>query len=571
MRKITLLICVLALSVPAVRAYAAEEAIRQEQAELGIQKEKELRQRIESPREGVSEVEGETKPVPAVPLAGEEKAFVKTIKVTGAVLIPEARVWSIVLPFEDRELTLTEMQKVADLVTDAYRQRGYVTSTAVLPPQKIRDNVLEIRVIEGMVGEVDVREARYFRQSFIRKAIRMDKGQPFNANRLRYYLSKLNEHPDRNIKAVLAPGKEQGSTDIILQVKDRLPLHARIDYDNLGSRYLRKNRYSLTLTDNNLFGFDDIFSVQYQVSDASDYRLLSGRYLIPVNDRVKMGFFAAKSGLSLGKEFREVMARGKSETYSIYTIFDLVRRNDLTVSLNTGFDYKDAVNLQMTDVESKDRMRVARAGLDVDYSDSLMGGGRSILSPEVDFGIPGMFGGSEAKDDDASRVGAGGKFVKYGLSFLRLQNLPKEATLLWKNSAQVSPYVLTATEQFQLGGIANVRGFPSADKVGDEGYTTTFELTVPPYGLNRSLRVPFTNDKIYDTFRLAAFYDWGYARLHRPQAGEQEDNTLSAAGCGLRVNLTNDFTLRLDLAWPLTTTPVDNKHLHPWLQVAKEF
>ena len=550
-------------------AYAQSGITTQRSQEL-IDKAREMRQRIETRRKQVAPVE-EKKENPPKSEAAEGKAFIKVIQVTGARVIAESAIRGVTSAYENKELTLADMQTVADKITDLYRQAGYVTSTAVLPPQKIKDGILAINVVEGKTGDVEVRNNLFFSRKLILKQVKLKKGEAFNINELRAYLVRVNEHPDISVKSVLAPGKEPGTSDVVLDVKDSLPLHAEFVYDDYGSRSLRKNRYSTLLTDNNLTGQGDILTLQYQISDAEDYRLLSGRYLLPINDRVKLGFFAARSRLALGREFREVMARGKSDTYSIYTVIDLINKDQLTVAANLGFDYKNSINMQMTDVESKDMLRVPRLGLDIDASDDLWGGGRTIISPEIDLGVPGIMGGMKAKDPIASRAGSGGKYVKETLNAYRLQNLPWNINLLWKNSAQASPDILTASEQFQLGGISNMRGYPSAYKVGDQGLTTTFEFTFPLYGLDPNIKVPFCSDSLAKALKLALFYDWGYATLHHPQSGEHKQNTLADYGVGTRFDLSTGLSLSMDVAWPVVQVEGEDHSPITWFRASQKF
>jgi hemolysin activation/secretion protein len=536
-------------------------------SERQIEKEKELRLRIEKEKAAVP-IE-EEKPVEAAPVpSAEEKALVSNIRVSGVTIFDESEISAVTAGFLNKELTLKEMQKVADLITDLYRKNGFVTSRAYLPPQKIDGGVLEIRVIEGITGQVEIKGNRFFRSAQLKRALGMTTGEPFNYNRLRRNLSRMNEHPDRNGKAVLVPGKEPGATDIVVEVKDKLPLHAEVGWDNFGSRFIRKNHYTTVLTDNNLLGFDDILSAQYQVSAAEDYRLGSLRYLFPVDPRLKVGAFGSYSYLALGKEYREVMARGKSRMYSLFGMYDLIAEDNLGVVFNLGFDYKDSFNFQLTDEESRDRLRVAKAGFDVDISDDFQG--RTIVSQEISTGIAGIMGGLREVDTRASRSGAGGKFVKNTFDVLRLQKTPLDTMLLWKNQLQLSPYILTATEQFQVGGIANNRGYPSAENVGDQGLASSLELNLPFYGLSRDIKLPCGGVKLYDAMKWAVFYDWGFTKLRRPQAGESKTRTLRSFGCGYRFNLPRNFYFRADFGWPLDKTPSDNDHFHPWLSVTKE-
>ncbi len=163
------------------------------------------------------------------------------------------------------------------------------------------------------------------------------------------------------------------------------------------------------------------------------------------------------------------------------------------------------------------------------------------------------------------------KYVKNNLYLLRLQRLPFNSTLLWKNQAQITSDILTATEQFQIGGIVNVRGYPLAEVVGDRGLSMTWELSMPPYLLSKNIKVPFSKAKFYDAARVIAFYDWATAHLKRPTATEEKNKTLRGAGCGLRFNLPENFSFRVEVAWPLDNMPSDGDHAHTWAEVSKTF
>ena len=149
--------------------------------------------------------------------------------------------------------------------------------------------------------------------------------------------------------------------------------------------------------------------------------------------------------------------------------------------------------------------------------------------------------------------------------------MPFNSTLLWKNRLQFTPYILTAAEQYQIGGIINVRAYPPAELVGDKGYSSVVELSFPPYLVPKDLRVPFSKAKIYDAVRIVTFYDWANVRLFRPGTGEEESETLRGAGCGLRLSLPENFSARIEVAWPLDKTPSDSDNVRTLFEVSKTF
>jgi len=544
----------------------AQTAGQYERLERDLETEKELRERIEE-KPTAPDIEKEEEVV--APEKEGDRVFIKEIKVVGVTIFSEDEIRSITSDFENRELSLREIYKIANLITDLYRKNGYVTSRAYIPPQPLSEGTLEIRVLEGKMGNLEIKNNKYFSSKLLEGKIRIEKEDYFDFDLLRKGLIKINEHPDRSARAVLAPGSIPGETDVILEVEDNLPFHVGLYYDNYGSRYIGRDRGTLTIEHNNITGNDDIISLKIQRSDADSYRLNSVRYLLPLGYTWELGLFAARTRLELGEEYKAADVRGKSTLLSFFLNKYLKDEEDIDIRLTGGFDYKHIRNYLLGQEESKDEMRVAKLSIDIDRSDKW---GRTILVNEFSCGIPDIFGGLDDVDANASKTGSGGKFTKWNMSLLRLHKMPFNSMLLWKSNIQVSPYILTSTEQFQIGGISNNRGYPPAEKVGDKGYSSTLELSMPVYLLPKSLKVPFCEEKMYDTLRFISFYDWGHTFLRNPQAGEEKYETLRSAGGGLRLNIPNkDLSVRVEIGWPLDETPSDGDHARTWIEVSKVF
>ncbi len=555
---------VFAQTVPTAQQASGQESLRQMQ-----ERDKKLRGKIEHPRKE------EAAPAEAPAVQPEEnagpsqKALINKIIVSGNAILSRIEIAKIVGPFEGKEMDVRDMQKVADLITDAYRKKGFITTRAILLPQKVVNNTLELKVVLGLMGDLEVRGNRYFKKSLFTKRVGLKKGDLFNYNALRDDLRIINQYPDRNVKTVITPGKEPGQTDVVFDVKDRQPMRIDLAYDNFGSRYIGKNRYTATGTDYNFLGFDDALTFQYQTAEMRAYRLTSLRYQVPLSKYTDIGIYGAHNQTSLKEEFKDLNARGKSKLYGAFVNQLLVNKEDLKVTASGGFDYKDVYNFQLGVESSRDRERVAKGGFNIDYADPW--NGRNIFNNETDFGIPNIMGGLRDVDPRSSRVGAGGEFVKDLVDYLRLQRLPFDSSLLIKTEAQFASTILPATEQYQLGGIANVRGFAPGEAVGDSGQSVTSELSFPLYGVPKSVSVPFSRARLYDALRLAAFYDWGHVTLRNPQAGELKQRSIDSLGWGVRFNLPENFSFRIDFAWPVKGRPSDQHNEHTWIQITKEF
>lgn len=495
-----------------------------------------------------------------------EKVLIKRIDVGGGILLQPAKLSKIVAPYENKKLTISEMQKVADLITDAYRTKGYPTSRAYIPPQTIgKDGVLIIRIVEGKVGDISVKGNKWFKARIYKKKLQLKQNDPFNYSSLQRSLTLINERPDRSAKAVLSPGKTPGSTDILIQAKDYLPIHVGFAHDNFGSRYVGRDRDSVTFEHNNLLGFDDQLYFLFMRSEDSLSTLKSGRYLFPLNDGLNLGFNASYAKTKLGREFAPLDSLGKSTIIGVFLNQVLISNETLDLRFNLGFDYKKIRNyLQGTEV-SRDDARVVKLGFDLDNLDSL---GRTLFTAELDTGIPEIMGGLKAKDSHTTRVGSGGEFYKGVFNLYRSVNLPFSQNLLFKNSAQYTNNILTAAEEFQLGGPYSVRGYGPGETAGDRGLYSSVEWSFPYYFIPKKLKIPFTNETFYKTTSLVLFYDWGTTRSNS-HTEEVKSRTLNSAGVGFRFSLTNRLSAKAEFAWPLggpRSSDTARQHMQPWIE-----
>jgi len=502
-----------------------------------------LKEKIEKERVKADEVSPDDVVTPGTGAT----TLIKKIVVEGATLLSASVIRNITSQYEGKELTIEGMQKIADLITDEYRKKGFVTSRAYIPPQSIRNGELIIKVVEGRLGKLDIKGNRHFSTSLLEKSMDIDPEGYFDYSALQRSLAYINEHPDRLTRAILVPGKEPGTTDIVLDVEDNYPFHVGFSYDNYGSRFIEKNRYALRLEHNNLTGHDDKLHVKAQFAEGEHLILQQIRYAYPVSRKWELGGYVLLSKTELGREFKDLGSKGEAEIFGIYSNYKWIEKDDLVVGLNFGFDSKNIFN-ELSGVQlSRDELRIIKGGFDVDYIDNW---GRTILTTQLDQGIPEFMGAMDAKDADASRAGAGGKFTKGTFNLFRLQPMAWETHALFKNSFQISNNTLAASEQFQIGGATSVRGYPPGEFSGDSGFYSAFEWSIPPYGLSKDIKVPFRDEKLYDTFRIVLFWDIGFVNINKPAAGETENQTLRGAGFGGRLTMAEDFEVRVETGYP---------------------
>jgi hemolysin activation/secretion protein len=323
------------------------------------------------------------------------------------------------------------------------------------------------------------------------------------------------------------------------------------------------------LKSTNFLGLDHIASAEIQLGDEDRYQLFSGRYIVPLGARHQLGGYYVHVDQKLGGTVKSLNIKGKGNIGSAYFSYKLVDDENFILRLNPAFDYKNIENKVLGTVVSKDYMRVAKLGFDLDLMD--MFHGRTLITQDFDFGIPNFMGGLKAKDVNASRTGSGGKFFKSVTNLARVQSMPYSASLMLRGGMQLTADKLTSTEQFNIGGITTVRGYPVSEYVGDRGYNAAAELYIPPFFMSKTAKIPVANMKFYDAFRFVGFFDWGRAMNKDPQVGEKKSQQIYSAGPGLRFDIPGKLSVSFDYGFALGQRPTDGSHSQGYIETKLYF
>lgn len=516
-------------------------------------------------------IQQQEKPAPTA--AAGPKIFVKTFKIQGATILDEAALNTIIAPYQNKELTLSEIIQAADAITTAYRQKGFLTANAFVPVQDIKDGVVVIQVIEGKTGAITITGNKNYKTEFIQKHLEKIKQDPsLKEQSLERALLLLNDYLSLNINASLKAGTEPGTTDIAITAKDSYPISASLTYDNFGTDTLSKNRMSLsidkgsTITDGDLIRLSGVTGL-----DRIDLNKLSyGRieYILPLDyNGTRAGIYYANSLYEAGKEFASLIIKGKANIAGLYITNPIIKTVDTTLSIKLAFDYKNINDYMLDSLRSGDNIRAGSLGITLDAIDNLYLSARNILSLTYSRGMGTILGGTGKNDPKASRVNADGEFNKYTLDAVRVQKLPGYTHLLLKGAGQYSSDPLFIAEQYSIGGVGSVRGFKPSSQSGDSGYNLTGELLLSPFFPETAI----LNQKIGDTIKLALFADHGGVYRNNVQPGENKDDYLTGIGAGIRIFYGKNFSARFDYAVPEIKGKFNGKNSEIYLQATVSF
>ncbi len=509
-------------------------------------------------REEVRTVEA-TRPVPVVeapapasaraPGGGAEGATVTVARfvLEGRTAVSEKRVQRVLAPYLGRPLTLPDLGRACEQVSGLYRARGYFLARAYLPAQDIRDGVVRIVLVEGCLGQVKVSGLKHYRDAFVTRHFDSLSGRPLRYQDLLRKLLIVNEYPDLAVRSSLERGAREGTTDMALEGADARPLHLAADYNNSGAPLVSRDRFGLSGDAGNFLLPGDRLTAHGVVGNP--YGALAyadGGYMAPVGySGLRVGGGFSHSNFVVGQQYAPLDIRGDTDIAHLDATYPFVRGERTSVDLALGFDAKEVHNEMLGEQTSRDRLRVARAGVSVDRADSWAG--RTQVSAGGAFGIPDFLGGMAATDPLASRAGAGGRFSRYSLDVRRIQQLWRTMLIL-KASGQWSRDVLPSSEQFAVGGVDTVRGFAQSQFMGDEGMALGAELRTPPPWAG-GWQIPWLRRSLADTVQLRAFVEHGSVRLNSPQVGQTDSDRITGAGAGVLLFLPGDFNASCDVGF----------------------
>lgn len=445
-------------------------------------------------------------------------------------------------------LRFDQLQAVADAVTRAYRQAGFIVSTAYLPAQTPGpDQLIDIRVLEGRIGQISVQGAARYRGNALSAPLRQLQGRPLRKQDVDTALLYARDLPGVSVSSVLQPGQKEGETDVVLVASEAArPYVITLGGNNYGTELTGRYRAQAGITWNSPLGLGDVFAANYAYSLAPRQSQIGAlSYGLPIG---------SVSGLSavIGASRSELEVRNgvfarlglKGPTSIVYTGADWKFINTETLQLQGSARYLreqsklSALGMQLSDQQ----FDVAELGLSLRRTD-LRWRGVDLLQGSVRQSLR-----DRSAPVDQISPGRDSYFTIARLAYTRLQYLTRTQRLYFKFNGQYSDDTLTPMEQFAVGGPDSVRAYPVSDALGDRGYYTALEYHIDAPGFADAAS-PFNGRPWRELLELDVFAD--HARVFAAN-GRLAPASFDAAGVGLTFRLPQyaNFEWRISAALP---------------------
>ena len=458
-------------------------------------------------------------------------------------ILTEAEKETITGPYIGKTASLQDLYDMTTAINKLYEQKGYAICRAYLPPQRIHEGVVQIKLLEGKTGNVTINGLHHTREGYVRNRIKLEPGKVANTDILNDRLQRFNATNDVQLRILVHAGEKSGTTDYEIEALE--PKHNQafsLYVDNHGYDTSGRWREGLFYTVRSVTGQRDALRLNYLRSEGTN--LFGANYSMPVNNLGTMLDFDYGTNTTkvIKGNLSNVGVKGHSYVGSV----------TLRHTLRIDEKRRDEIGIQLLHQKSKNDL-----GTNLNNSIKWIDDERKSITPYISFthyGKSSVFYHKHSLPYTRfeNLHDTGDNYLAYRLDAMYQKRLPGGQMLSGRFNAQVASEkkIMSSSDLFYIGGANSVRGYEESFLGGNQGFSASL-----------SWMMPIDKKRLFNVF---TFVDYG-----RVFGDERTviDQTLVSTGLGVTVNYKN-FYSSLTLGIPLKrefksrTDKVDSMRIH---------
>ena len=451
----------------------------------------------------------------------------------------------------NQRLSFSELNQASQIITQLYIKKGYTTSGAYIPSQSIKGCEVEIRILEGRLGKVDVEVTKgRLSSGYVRsRVLRAGRGV-LNLNRLVEELRLLQVNPlIRTLKANLSPSSTPGLSDLEVTVTSAPSRQAAAAMDNGRNPQVGSFRRGVDLGEANVTGYGDGLSLTYRNSDGSNDLQIS--YQRPLNSSDLTLTLTNRNLYSwiIQEPLNQLNINSHYQQWFVGLRQPLIRRLEQEFALGLSLNKQDNKGLFLDDlpfpgrgVDPNGESRVSTLSFSQDWTQR---SNRQVMAirSELSLGLGGLDTTTPA-DFPYDPNSPDANFFYWRADSQYVRQLAANTVLVARGRSQIADGPLPSVEQFGLGGLGSVEGYQTNSLLTDNGLFASLEVSLPILSWQKGKGVlqvvPFT----------AVGYGWNGGPAPQPEV-----NLLGSVGLGLQLRVGDNLYGRLNYAQRLGRTP----------------
>ncbi|HEY3645345.1 MAG TPA: ShlB/FhaC/HecB family hemolysin secretion/activation protein [Gammaproteobacteria bacterium] len=417
-----------------------------------------------------------------VPPGGPTVA-VTAFDITGNTVFDTATLQALIASYTGKDLTLAEIYKAADVITRYYQDHGYGIARATLPEQRLSEGRVRVQVVEGRIGKVSVEgNTRTRTGAILNQATAIKSGDVFTDSAMDRAALLVNDLPALQAQAVLEPGSEFGTADLIYKVQEDSAYTGLVSVDDYGRPDVGRMRLNAEVSVASPTDSGDrlIADVTHSEDDLLNFGSLS--YVLPLGpDGGKLNASWNQSRYHVTGAFAVLGLRGTGKNGALSYLFPEIRGRASSLIWGVGIQHEAGYSSATITGEVTDPIthktsletntfQLASTNLNLVDINALY---VHAFEDGSTYNLAAVFS-SNGRHNHGENPGAQRAKFEFDAGY----QLPFDQswTFTTKGSSVWSPDPLADAEKFSLGGPDNLRGYPSADARGDAGFYGSLEL-----------------------------------------------------------------------------------------------
>jgi len=453
-------------------------------------------------------------------------------------LVERIEIFALYEKYLGARIEVVTLNKICTDITNYYRHKGFDFAHCILPPQEIKDGVVKMRIVEGVIGAVslvgDIDKDDGLLTSYI-EHITLNK--PLDRSQLYYVEQLINAVPGISVESYTRAIPDSQQLELVFDV-NKISFNGEVYANNRGSRVLGPAQLAVSLTSFSMLDMHEYLRLYYLTTgDSEELKYVEINTFWPVgNEGSNLFIESSYANASPGDFLESADIDIDIATASIGWSKPVIISETDTLLLTGAIDYFESDTDLSGNLIAQDELYKVR--LSLDYITNVT---RHYTKTNLTFkqGIKNLNTSEIAVTDPAQNFVSTGREEFSAVSFDFYYRVMLNRNLFLSNQVQ-GQYAfrdLPVSEDIVFGGDIIGSAYDQAELFGD-------------HGLGGKTRLSYQLENSWITMGYTQFYtQYDIARVWN----ETLDVRSSAASLATGITIgSNAFYLDLQAAQPLT-------------------
>ncbi|WYX00137.1 ShlB/FhaC/HecB family hemolysin secretion/activation protein [Proteus vulgaris] len=394
--------------------------------------------------------------------------IINEIKIEDTSLLSIKKQNQLILKYLHRCLTENDIQSIANVITNEYIKKGYITSQAFISHQDFSNNKFTVKVIEGKIKDIFINNASSRLVNIIFPSY---KEKILNLRDLEHGLEQLNRLTTSQYTLDIKPSdRVEYSSIFVVQNNKKTPFKNQLTVDNSGTKTTGKILLANTTTIDSLFGLGEqwIFSLKTNTDFTRTH--YSRAYTASMN--IPYGYWFYQYQVSHSQSsypFQSHNAQYRYKNKNSDQHFDIsrlvYRDNKQRIILKSSLKHKKARTQLAQQKLLITSPTLTSLSFSPEYNLSIHNG-YLIINPIAELGIS-LFG---ATPDYLSENSPRSHYRKLSLNLSYQHIFINKFSYVTSFYGQYTPDNLYSIERIAIGGLNSIRGFKKESLSANRGF-----------------------------------------------------------------------------------------------------